>query len=103
MAISERPEAPGGLPDVVVGLAIPTSGKRSTLWIVVVFFGIGFQAAPCYAYIDPNAGGWLSQILFPVLVAIGAAWAYGKATLQRLWHSVHQRLRRALGLASTDE
>jgi hypothetical protein len=25
-------------------------------------------------YIDPNAGGWLFQMLFPVFVAIGGAW-----------------------------
>ena len=28
----------------------------------------------CHAYIDPNIGGWLFQLLFPVLVAIGGAW-----------------------------
>jgi hypothetical protein len=28
----------------------------------------------CIAYIDPNAGGWLFQLLFPVFVAIGGAW-----------------------------
>lgn len=38
------------------------------LWIV-------FIATPAYAYIDPNAGGWLYQILLPVLIAFGAAWA----------------------------
>lgn len=32
-------------------------------------------AGDAQAYIDPNAGGLLYQILFPVIVAIGAAWA----------------------------
>lgn len=27
-----------------------------------------------FAYIDPNAGGWLFQLLFPVFTAIGGAW-----------------------------
>jgi hypothetical protein len=31
--------------------------------------------APAWAYVDPNAGGLLYQILFPLIVAIGAAWA----------------------------
>ena len=26
------------------------------------------------AYIDPNAGGWLFQLLFPLLVAISGLW-----------------------------
>jgi hypothetical protein len=26
------------------------------------------------SYIDPNAGGWLFQLLFPVFVAVGGAW-----------------------------
>jgi hypothetical protein len=25
-------------------------------------------------YIDPNAGGWIFQMIFPVIVAIGGAW-----------------------------
>lgn len=28
------------------------------------------------AYIDPNTGGWLFQLLFPLLVAITAGWSY---------------------------
>lgn len=35
------------------------------------FLGVG----DAHAYIDPNVGGWLYQILFPVLVALGGAWA----------------------------
>lgn len=26
-----------------------------------------------FSYIDPNAGGWLFQLIFPVFVAIGGA------------------------------
>ena len=28
-----------------------------------------------HAYIDPNIGGWLYQLLFPLLIAIAGAWA----------------------------
>lgn len=40
---------------------------------VVIFF----LAAPitAHAYVDPNVGGWLYQLLLPVLIAIGGAWA----------------------------
>ncbi len=27
-----------------------------------------------FAYVDPNAGGWLYQLLFPLLIAVGALW-----------------------------
>lgn len=43
-----------------------------------------FGAGPVMAYLDPNAGGWLYQLLFPVLVAIGALWA-GLRTQLTLW------------------
>jgi hypothetical protein len=33
-----------------------------------------FLHAGSLGYIDPNAGGWLFQMLFPVFVAIGGAW-----------------------------
>lgn len=32
-------------------------------------------AAPAYAYIDPNAGGLITQILTPVLLMFAVAWA----------------------------
>lgn len=35
-----------------------------------------------YAYIDPNTGGWLFQLLFPVLVAIGIAWNFLKTKIR---------------------
>jgi hypothetical protein len=39
-------------------------------------------AFECHAYIDPNVGGWLFQMLLPLLIAIAAAWTF-----------VHQRIR----------
>jgi hypothetical protein len=40
--------------------------------IVVVIVAALFAASPAYAYIDPNAGGPLFQLLTPIL-ALGAA------------------------------
>ena len=49
-------------------------------------------AEPAYAYIDPNMGGLLFQILAPILLAIAAAWSLLKTKLTafirwlgRLW------------------
>ena len=30
----------------------------------------------CLGYIDPKAGGWLFQLLFPLFVAIGGVWMF---------------------------
>jgi hypothetical protein len=42
--------------------------------------------ADCYAYIDPNMGGWLFQMLFPVLVAIGGAWIVLRQRISDIWN-----------------
>ena len=55
-------------------------------------------SGPSLAYVDPNAGGWLFQLLFPALVAIGAAWA-GLRTRIALWWS---RWSAGRGRKSTD-
>lgn len=39
----------------------------------------------CNAYIDPNAGGLLYQILLPVIVAVVAGWRYLKMALLAVW------------------
>ena len=36
-------------------------------------------------YIDPNAGGWLFQLMFPVFVAIGGAWLVLRRKVGAFW------------------
>ena len=48
-------------------------------------------SAPTWAYIDPNTGGWLYQLLFPVLVAIGAVWAGLRHQLRTWWDRLRGR------------
>lgn len=38
---------------------------------------------PAYAYIDPNSAGALYQFLFPLLIAIGSAFAFLRRTIVR--------------------
>ena len=45
----------------------------------------------CYAYIDPNAGGWLFQLLFPLLVAIGGVWTIFRHRIGALWNRIFRR------------
>ena len=45
----------------------------------------------CHAYIDPNAGGWLFQMLFPLLVAIGGVWSIFRHRIAALWARIFRR------------
>lgn len=47
--------------------------------------------APAWAYVDPNAGGLLYQILFPLIVAIGAAWAGLRYRIGSWWARLRGR------------
>jgi hypothetical protein len=49
--------------------------------VVVVLAGLPLR--PAYAYIDPNSAGALYQFLFPLLVAIGSAFAFLRRTIVR--------------------
>lgn len=38
-----------------------------------------------FAYVDPNSAGSLYQILFPLLIAIGSAFAFLRRVIARAW------------------
>lgn len=38
---------------------------------------------PAYAYLDPNSAGAIYQFLFPVLIAIGSAFAFLRRSIVR--------------------
>ena len=48
-----------------------------------------------FAYIDPNAGGLLFQILTPVFVAIVVFWTFLKHKLKSLWARVTSAFRKS--------
>ena len=63
-----------------------TSGmKRTTLiGMAAVIAVLAFvPLKPAYAYLDPNSAGALYQFLFPVLIAIGSAFAFLRRTIVR--------------------
>ena len=41
--------------------------------------------APAYAYVDPNAGGLLFQLLTPIVALATAGLAFARRQLFRLW------------------
>jgi hypothetical protein len=57
-----------------------THGK----WAAVLLLCLSAPSAS--AYIDPNAGGLLYQILLPLIVAVTAGWRYIKMTARNLMH-----------------
>lgn len=58
------------------------------LLLVFLLIGLGLTA-PAHAYIDPNAGGMLFQLLAPLFAAVIGVWLFLKRAikdwLQRLW------------------
>lgn len=63
----------------------------------LIFLVLLVLSFPAHAYVDPNAGGILFQILFPVLMAIAAVWAVFREKLRALFG------RRPKDPESTDE
>jgi hypothetical protein len=59
--------------------------KRTTLMgmIAVVALLACVPFRPAYAYIDPNSAGAIYQFLFPLLIAIGSAFAFLRRTIVR--------------------
>lgn len=59
--------------------------KRTTLtgMIALVALLACLPLRPAYAYIDPNSAGALYQFLFPLLVAIGSAFAFLRRSIVR--------------------
>lgn len=59
--------------------------KRTTLigMAAVVAVLTCIPLRPAYAYIDPNSAGALYQFLFPLLIAIGSAFAFLRRAIVR--------------------
>ncbi len=59
--------------------------KRTTLigMVAVVALLACVPLRPAYAYIDPNSAGALYQFLFPLLIAIGSAFAFLRRVIIR--------------------
>ena len=63
---------------------------RSRLLLCIVALA---AASPAHAYIDQNVGGWLYQLLFPLLIAIAGAWAVLREKISELVSRFVRRLR----------
>jgi len=61
----------------------------------VLFFVLAAGPLPALAYIDPNAGGLLFQLLAPLFVAIVGGWLFLRRWIadaaRRLWRRITGR------------
>lgn len=60
-----------------------------------LFFLLAALPLPALAYVDPNAGGVLLQLLAPLFAAIAGAWLFLRRAIadwcRRLWHRLTGR------------
>lgn len=61
-------------------------------WLLVSILALA-AASPAHAYIDPNLGGWLYQLLFPLLLAIAGTWAVLREKISAIVSRFVQRFR----------
>lgn len=60
--------------------------------LIAVLFLFGFMT-PAQAYIDPNAGGLLFQIMAPVFAIIASLWIVAKEKIVKLFKGAIRALR----------
>jgi hypothetical protein len=70
-----------------------TAAPRFLMFAAIL--GLGIQPDAAYAYIDPNAGGLLFQLLAPVLAAVVGGWLFLRRwiaeTARSFWHRLTGR------------
>ena len=69
-----------------------TNKPRKTLSALAFVFMVLLCPVPARAYIDPNAGGMLFQLLAPLLAAIVGAWLFLRRWLADLFKRGWKRL-----------
>lgn len=57
--------------------------RKKMLWATALGIGI---CAPAYAYVDPNAGGLLFQLLTPIVALATAGLTFARRQLLHLWY-----------------
>lgn len=60
---------------------------------LLILAALASVAPDAQAYIDPNVGGWLYQLLFPLLIALAGAWAALRHKISQLFSALARRLR----------
>ena len=70
------------------------SCRRPVGWLVAAFLLVLGLAGQADAYVDPNTGGYIFQILFPIVSAIVAAFLFFKSQIVNLWKKIGGRFKK---------
>lgn len=69
--------------------------KDSHRYPIAIALLVLMTSTPAYAYIDPNAGGMLFQLLAPVFAAVVGAWIFLRRWIadlaRRIWLKISGR------------
>ena len=69
--------------------------SRSQVLLTILLLALGLQPDTALAYIDPNAGGLLFQLLAPMFAAAVGAWLFLRRwiaeAVRNLWHRLTGR------------
>jgi hypothetical protein len=65
--------------------------ERGLCSLAIATLCLVFSTGDCFAYVDPNLGGWLFQLLFPVLVTLGGIWVIVRTRVASLWRRLLRR------------
>lgn len=79
--------------DAIVG-GVGLGRKPSRIGIPIMRISwllTAFVSFPAFAYIDPNTGGMILQMLAPIIAAIAGAWLFAKDYIRRLWGRIFRR------------
>jgi hypothetical protein len=66
---------------------------RTPTKLAIAILAVLAASTPAYAYLDPNSGGLIFQILTPILALAMAALAFTGRTISRGWTSLCRGLR----------
>jgi len=76
------------------------STERTRLAVLLL---LGLTTMDANAYIDPNTGGLLYQILLPIIVAVTAGWRYLKLSVVHLFRTFFHRGNAQVGVNSAEQ
>ena len=69
--------------------------SRRQVLLTILLLALGLQPDTALAYIDPNAGGLLFQLLAPMFAAAVGAWLFLRRwiaeAVRNLWHRLSGR------------
>jgi hypothetical protein len=74
-------------------------GKIKTILIILLTSSFWVaNAVDAFAYVDPNTGGYVFQLLFPVLSAAGLAYLFLKRQIKLLCVRIYSFVKRAFSV-----